>query len=316
MAIVAQAAPHHPFINSVFTNTALAEPPERLPARDPGIPTFENLTVRIEPRSRTYWCYMRPRERPSFTPALLADLAEMQRSLKLMFASGEAPIHYYVLGSQLPGIFNLGGDLSVLAERIRERDRSSLVHYARACIDVLYQNAVSFDLPVVTVALVQGDALGGGFEAALSCDVIVAERGARFGLPEVLFNLFPGMGAYSFLARRLGAAQAEKMILSGRIYTAEELYDMGVVQALAEPGMGEQAVREYIDRNARRHNAQAAVYRAGRRVWPVSYDELKDITDLWVEAALNLRESDLRKMMRLTAAQNRRWSGRMISAAE
>jgi DSF synthase len=315
MAIVAQAVPHHPFISSIFTNTALAGP-ERLPAREPGIPSFENLAIRIEPRSRTYWCYMQPRERPSFTPSLLQDLADMQRGLTLMFAGGEAPIEYFVFGSQVPGIFNLGGDLTIIAEHVRKQDRASLVRYARACIDVLYTNAISYELPIVTIAMVQGDALGGGFEAVLCCNVIVAERNVRFGFPEILFNLFPGMGAYTFLARRIGAAQAEKMILSGKIYTAEELYEMGIVQALAEPGMGEQAVREYIDRNARRHNAQAAVFQAGRRVWPVSYDELRDITDLWVEAALKLRESDLRKMVRLTAAQNRRWSGQAVSAAE
>ena len=50
----------------------------------------------------------------------------------------------------------------------------------------------------------QGECLGGGFEAALSSDVIVAEKSARFGFPEILFNLFPGMGAYSFLERKIG----------------------------------------------------------------------------------------------------------------
>jgi DSF synthase len=311
MAGFALAVPHVGAVRSFFgSNRTIAEqsPEEASP--------FENLNIAIEQKSRTFWCYMRPQERPSFTPALLADLADMQRSISAMFAGGDAPIRYYVLASELPGIFNLGGDLTVLADKIRKQDRASLVRYARACIDVLYNNAVSFNLPVVTVALVQGDALGGGFEAALSCDVIVAERGARFGLPEVLFNLFPGMGAYSFLARRLDGARAERMILSGRIYSAEELYEMGLVQHLAEPGHGEMSVRDFIERSGRRHNAQSAVFRVGRRVSPLSYDELRDVTELWVEAALNLRESDLRKMMRLTAAQNRRWQPPRPEAAE
>lgn len=279
-------------------------------------PQFENLHVEIDPRHGTYWCHMCPRERPSFTPGLLADLADMQRDLVRMFNEGRT-IRYYVLASELPGIFNLGGDLTVLADHIRMQDRESLVRYARACIDVLYNNAVSFDLPVVTVALVQGDALGGGFEAALSCDVIVAEKGTRFGLPEVLFNLFPGMGAYSFLSRRLGAAAAEKMILSGRIFTAEELYEMNLVQVLAEPHMGEQAARDFIERGSKRHNAQSGVFQVGRRVSPLSYDELRDVTEVWVDAALNLGETDLRKMERLTMAQNRRWTAQQpLAAAE
>ena len=313
MSSIAHAVPNPGFITSLF-GSARPNAQERIPL--PGrISRFDNLAVQLEANSGTYWCYMHPQERPSFTPALLADLADMQRSIVDMFSTDDAPLRYYVLASRLPGIFNLGGDLSVLASRIRNQDRAGLARYAKACIDVLYTNCISFDRPVVTIALVQGDALGGGFEAALSCDIIVAERGTRFGFPEVLFNLFPGMGAYSFLARRLGSAQAEKIILSGRVYTAEELLEIGVVQVLAEPGSGEQAVRELIGRTGRRHNAQNSVFRVGRCVAPLTYEELQQIADIWVNSALGLAESDLRKMERLTAAQNRRWSGQEIAAA-
>ena len=80
----------------------------------------------------------------------------------------------------------------------------------------------------------QGDALGGGFECALASDLIVAEERAQLGFPEILFNLFPGMGAYSLLSRRVGMKGAEKMILSARLYTAEELHELGVVDLLVE----------------------------------------------------------------------------------
>ena len=70
-------------------------------------------------------------------------------------------------------------------------------------------------MPLTTITLVQGDALGGGFEAAISSNVVIAEKSAKFGLPEVLFNLIPGMGAYSFLVRRTSPDLAEKIIMSG-----------------------------------------------------------------------------------------------------
>ena len=92
----------------------------------------------------------------------------------------------------------------------------------------------------------QGDALGGGFESALASNVVIAEKGVKMGLPEVLFNLFPGMGAYSLLSRRVGTARAEQMILSGRLYTSDELFEMGVVDILAEKGEGEVEVYKYI----------------------------------------------------------------------
>jgi DSF synthase len=134
----------------------------------------------------------------------------------------------------------------------------------------------------------------------------VAEKQAKMGLPEILFNLFPGMGAYSLLARKLDAARAERMILSGRLYGAQELYDLGVVDVLAEDGDGEEAVRQYIARNARRHGAHRAICEVRRRINPLVFQELEDITRIWIDTALELEEADLRKMERLATAQQRR----------
>ena len=114
------------------------------------------------------------------------------------------------------------------------------------------------------------------------------------------------MGAYSLIARRLGAAQAERMILSGRIYGAEELYELGLVDVLADDGKGDEAVYEYIDQFGRRHSAHRAIYNVRRHVNPVTYDELLGVTRAWVESALALEESDLKRMERLARAQDRR----------
>ena len=62
-------------------------------------------------------------------------------------------------------------------------------------MEAIPRNYPALNLPMVTIALVQGDALGGGFECALAHDLIIAERSAKLGLPEVLVNLFPGIGA-------------------------------------------------------------------------------------------------------------------------
>ena len=310
MASIAHVAPHPGFITSLL-NPLRARAVRSIGPSEKGLPAFEHMSVEADPETRTCWCYMRPSERPSFTPGLLADMADLQGRFKTMFATPQgaaAPPRYVVVGSQVPGVFNLGGDLSLFAPLIRAGDRGRLQHYARACIDVIYRNAVAYDLPTITIAMVQGDALGGGFEAALSCDIIVAERSAKFGLPEILFNLFPGMGAYSFLSRRLGSVAAEKMIISGKIYDAEELHALGIVDVLVADGEAPATIRSYIARHSRRHNAEQAVYQVRRIVNPLRYEELSAIIDVWVDAALRLTDTDLRKMERITTAQNRRWS--------
>ena len=207
----------------------------------------------------------------------------------------------------MPGIFNLGGDLALFVQLVREQDRSALVAYARTAIEVVYSNSTCLDLPLITASVVQGDALGGGFEAALSGNLIIAERSAKFGLPEVLFNLIPGMGAYSFLARRIDPAQAERMMLSGQIYSAEDLLDMGVIDVLAEDGAGEQALYEHLGKNDRKFNSHQAIYKVRRRVNPVTFEEMADIADIWVDTALRLQSEDIYRMERLAKAQLRRW---------
>jgi DSF synthase len=254
------------------------------------------------------WCYFDFTGRPNFSPTVLEEAQRIQRLVRSLGEEGgeDAPIRYVVLGSRAPGVWNLGGDLELFAELIRRGDRTALARYAQACCEVGYTNATLYGLPIITIALVQGEALGGGFEAALSSNVIVAERSARFGLPEILFNLFPGMGAYTFLSRRLAPGLAERMILSGEIYNAEQLHQLGVIDVLAADGEGTDAVYAYIGRHGRRHRAHTALRQARWVTNPVSLEEMLRIADLWVDAALKLNEADLRKMTRLAQAQDRR----------
>ena len=279
---------------------------------------YRELTVRHNRDLGILWYYMQPLGRPCFTPQLLHDIKYFQEDVAHSLNSDShwaQQVRYLVLASRAGEVFNLGGDLGLFLRLIKSGDRQRLSEYAKTCIDVLYANAVNLARPVTTISLVQGNALGGGFEAALSSNVLIAERGVQMGLPEVLFNLFPGMGAYSFLSRRLDAARAERMILSGQTYTAEELYEMGLVDVLAEPGQGEEAVVDYVKRQHRIGHATRAVHQLRQKVNPITYEELLDIVTLWVDTAMKLEPKDLRVMERLVRAQDRLSSQSMPSAA-
>lgn len=147
------------------------------------------MDVRWEGETGTLWSFMTPTMRPSFNPAMLRDLQAWQQEIRRAFSSDDSELRYLVLGSRYPGAFNLGGDLEFVADRAEARDTGALIAYGNTCVDILYQNMVSLDLPIVTIALIQGDAIGGGFESALSFDVLVAERSARFSFPEQVFGI-------------------------------------------------------------------------------------------------------------------------------
>jgi DSF synthase len=268
--------------------------------------TYDTIDIELDASEPIFWCWMHPLGKPIVTSELLMDLKIMHRSLPSILDRAKEPVGYYVFASRTCGTYSLGGDLSFFAESVRTGNRAAVRAYAHHCIDVVWQHVISFNRPLITMALVQGDALGGGFETALSCDVIIAEKSAKMGLPEVLFNLFPGMGAYSFLTRRIGPAEAHRMVTSGATYTAEQLLAMGIVDVVAEDGEGVYALRDYVKCNYRRHNAQLASLRARKRVHPITESELRDIVDIWVDAVFRLADTDLRRMARLITAQERR----------
>ena len=268
---------------------------------------YREIAVRYDEPHKAVWCYFNPAPRPCFSLQMLQDLRLMQQNIIDFFNDlnprEEAPIRYLIVCSQIPGIYNLGGDLSLFISLIREQKKKQLLDYAIHCIDNVYLNAVSMNLPVTTVSLVEGTALGGGFETALSGNLLIATEEAEMGFPEIRFNLFPGMGAYSLLARLVGTVATEKIIGSGTIYSAGELHDMGIVNHL----VGSDNVRENVERILRQHsrsdNGFQAMILARHRCNPITFQELEDIVRIWVDAALRLTTRDLKMMKRLIKAQ-------------
>lgn len=266
-----------------------------------------HLKTHYDDKYRASWCLMKAEPRPCFTPRLLSEFHEYIRVVKEeMRESAGEKYDYIVVGSDVPGVFNLGGDLNLFRTYIESGNRDALFNYAIRCIDILHENISHLDCDLTTIALVQGDALGGGFESALASNVVIAEKGVRMGLPEVLFNLFPGMGAYSLLSRRVGTSIAEKIILSGKLYTSDELFEMGVIDILAEKGEGEMEVYKYIKAANRYANSYSAIRKVRDICTQISYDELIDVAKIWTDAAFKLNEKDLKMMGRLIKRQDQR----------
>ncbi|MFT6924468.1 MAG: DSF synthase [Psychromonas sp.] len=265
---------------------------------------YTQLKTYYDTKYKAGWYFMNAQPRPCFTSVLLDELNDYAKNIKHeMKSSQQKKYDYLILASDVKDVFNLGGDLAVFFELIKKQDRDGLLAYAIKCINVLYHNITHLESELTTIALVQGDALGGGFEGALASNLLIAERGTKLGLPEVLFNLFPGMGAYSLLSRKVSPAKAQEIILSGKLYLAEELYELGIVDILADKGEGETAVYRYIETANRKANSYQAMRQVRDISNPIPYKELLDITKIWVESALKLTVKDLRMMERLVMRQ-------------
>ena len=245
----------------------------------------------------------------------LAAMAELQRVFSDI-AESNGLVRHYVMTSDVPGVFNFGGDLSLFVLLIRARDIESLSLYGRRCVDLVWWMENASQLGVHTTVLVQGDTLGGGLESVMPFHKVIFERSAQAGFPEVLFNLFPGMGAWNFTIRKSSFAVANEMILSGRLYTAEQLQRRHLVDMVVEDGEGEEAIQTVLQAVHPRLRGTLAALEARRKAAPITHESLMEIVTQWTGAAMQLTDRDLRLMERLARAQVRKAGGAHDGAVE
>ncbi len=270
---------------------------------------YKEISVRYDAKTATIWCYFNPIKRPCFSVNMLQEIHTLQLAIIQYFKNNNmnppTPINYFILASLTPDVYQYGGDLRLFSQLIFDKDRETLYNYAKLCIDTIHLNSVNLNLPITTIALVEGTALGGGLEAALSCDIIITQEGVKMGFPEIRFNLFPGMGAYSFLARRVGYKESEEIIASGKIYHAQELYEKNVVTIFDKESTAQESLDKFLKEDAKSLNGMQAIRRTRHIYQNISYQELLDITKVWVDTALKLKTKDLKVMKRFVVVQNK-----------
>jgi DSF synthase len=245
----------------------------------------------------------------NMTPALLQEFQSVFDALHSECATTthhhdeDSSIHYAVLKSTDEEYFSLGGDLSYFRNCIQRGDASSLHAYSKHCLDLMYSFHSFLNEQIKTIALIQGRALGGGFELALSADCIIAEEHSTFAFPEIMFGLFPCTGAMGLLSNYVSPKLAERFMTDSKIYTAQELYSMGIVDVVCKKGEGQRAVEDYIASNSKRLNARLKIQASRHRVSPLDYNEGMRIVNDWVDLAMHLSPDELRTLDMLIMMQ-------------
>jgi enoyl-CoA hydratase/carnithine racemase len=178
--------------------------------------------------------------------------------------------------------FSAGADLRELyrgAEPLSERERLAGVRQFLEQIHAVF-NAIDA-APFVTIAAVHGICFGGGFELALTCDIIIADKMARFAFPELRLGLIPGFGGIPRLKRDLGNAFVRDLLLTGRSVNAARAHAVGLVSQLAAEGEALKIARS----TAAQITKFDAVTRAAAKkfIKPIPHDELHSEIDLFCE---------------------------------
>ncbi|MGB9236935.1 MAG: enoyl-CoA hydratase/isomerase family protein, partial [Terriglobales bacterium] len=157
---------------------------------------------------------------------MLAELEDFVRALPEL--TNEA--HALILHSSQAVGFSAGADLRELYQRSQGLKKAEAAHGVREFLERIHAVMNTIDaLPLTTVAAVHGVTFGGGFELALVCDIIIADRMARFCFPELRLGLIPGFGGIPRLKRDLGNAVVRDLLLTGRSFNVMKAQQVGLV---------------------------------------------------------------------------------------
>jgi enoyl-CoA hydratase/carnithine racemase len=209
---------------------------------------------------------------------MLADLEQFAAAIPKLASETAACI----ISSARKSGFSAGADLRELYEgaaKLAERERLSGVRDFLERIHAVL-NAVD-SVPFVTIAAVQGVCFGGGLELALTCDIIVADKMARFAFPELRLGLIPGFGGVPRLKRDLGNAFVRDLLLTGRSVNATRAQAVGLVAHLAAEG---QALKLARATAAQITKFDATTRGAAKKfIKPIPHEELRREIDLFCE---------------------------------
>ena len=228
-------------------------------------------------------------------------LLELERFVTA-FESLKANAHALIISSARPAGFCAGADLRELHRGMEAVEGRARIESVRNFLERIHRvmNAID-ELPLTTIAAVQGVTFGGGFELALTCDLIIADKMARFCFPELRLGLIPGFGGIPRLKRDLGNGVVRDLLLTGRSINAAKAQSVGLVSQLTAQGEALRVARATAAQLGKFDRETTRV--AKRFIKPVPREELRREIDLFCELFTRPAvEAGLRKFVESTDA--------------
>lgn len=262
------------------------------------------IELEYEPELGLLWITLKPEPKPVFTQTCGESVRKVLYALMALWPdAARSPILFLAYRGTGP-VFALGGDLDFYLECIAANDRAGLEDYARLAVEIMNLNASSLGQRVITMATIHARVLGGSIDPPRSCNLMIAEERARFGYPEIAFNHFP-IAAVPILSRRIGEVAAQRILMAGEEFSAQQFFDKGVIDEVVPDGTGEMALRDHASRFHASHAARVALYSAFYRHAGDLEQELAKSAKNWVDHVLKLRPLDIARLQRIVQIQDK-----------
>jgi enoyl-CoA hydratase len=208
----------------------------------------------------------------------LEELASFSESLQGL----KQPAHALIIYSDLKCGFCAGADLRELYQRSQAMAKDEAARGVRNFLERIHRALNAIDAaPTTTIAAVHGVTFGGGFELALACDLIIADKTARFAFPELRLGLIPGFGGIPRLKRDIGNAVVRDLLLTGRSFNTTKAQQIGLVSQVVAEGEALRAARATAAQLAKFDHQTALT--AKQFIKPIPYEELKREIDIFCD---------------------------------
>jgi enoyl-CoA hydratase/carnithine racemase len=208
-------------------------------------------------------------------------LPELEQFVEALTA-GQETVSSLIISSNLPGGFSAGADLRELFSRSKQVSQQDRLAGVREFLERIHRVLTAIDRsPLTTIAAVHGVCFGGGFELALACDLIIADKTARFCFPELRLGLIPGFGGIPRLKRALGNAVVRDILLTGRSINSTKAQAVGLVSQVAAEGEAVRVARATAAQIGKFDRATSAA--AKRFIKPIPEEELRREIDIFCE---------------------------------
>ena len=192
------------------------------------------------------------------------------------------PAHALIISSDLKAGFCAGADLRELYERSQAMQKEDAAKGVRKFLERIHRALNSIDTaPLTTIAAVHGVTFGGGFELALACDLIIADKTARFCFPELRLGLIPGFGGIPRLKRDVGNAVVRDLLLTGRSFNTTKAQQIGLVSQVVSEGEALRAARATAAQIAKFDRQTSAA--AKQFIKPIPHEELRREIDIFCD---------------------------------
>lgn len=256
----------------------------------------ENISIEIDSKNKVLWLFKGNNYQLHYSFEMINDFYNSLSQISHLITKNE--IKTVIIKSANEKVWSMGGDLDFFIRCIKSRNSNLLRNYAYNCIKCIYALNNNFNSDATIVSFVQGNAFGGGFECALASDYVISENHVKFSFPESLFGTFPGMGAYSFLTRRIGYKKANEIIHSSTKWDAKEMMDLNIIDWIVDSDSTEN-ILNLIKKQFPPKDKFSKICNT------ITITELTTIVDEWLETIMRLDSKQIDFIEKIISSQKK-----------